>query len=159
VAPVAETVLGSLKEDRELVAEFVFELLVVGLLTSAPPLLCSCIGGVLGRRCAVTVPPWRFRPMACLVSFGFAAVGLTIAITPRPSEGDVDVVTEYRAVDRESGRPISGALVSVTDAFARYGPQPARSLTITDSHGRVVMRLRQHSKAVEKTRAERYLRG
>ena len=96
----------------------VCELLALGAIISAPPLLCSAIGAALARRCAATVPSGRFRAMACLVSFGFAAVALTIALTPRPFRGDVDVVTEYQVVDRESGQPIAGAFVRVTDAFA-----------------------------------------
>jgi hypothetical protein len=129
---------GSPLPDWGIYADILFDVLFVGVLISAPPLICSWISATLARRYAAGVSSSRFRAMACLVSFGFAAVALSTAITPRPFEGDVDVTTEFQVVDRDSGRPIVGALVSATDAFA-WREQPALSLATTDSDGRALL--------------------
>jgi hypothetical protein len=116
-----------------------FELLITAFLISAPLLAFSGIGAALAHRYAACVSLRRFRTMAWAVTFCFSAVGLSIAITPRAFDGEVGVTAEYEVVDRDTGQPVVGALVSMTDAFSSRMPW-ASSFAITDSDGRACLR-------------------
>ena len=66
----------------------VFDTFMVGLFISGPPLLLALIGHAIATRCAATLPRYRFRLMACLVSLGFASTALAVSLMPEPFEDE-----------------------------------------------------------------------
>jgi hypothetical protein len=91
--------------------------LIYGAFLSGPAILISWIGGLLTRRCAATLPRQRFLAMTCLVSLGFTAVALTVAVMPRPFAHEQDVDLDFQIVDKDSGQPIGAAFLRMTDPF------------------------------------------
>jgi hypothetical protein len=80
--------------------------------------------------------------MAYLISFGFTGVALSITLTPRPFEDDLDVATDFQVVDRNSGQPIAMAFVRMSDAFSfsDFRSPPPAAFTDPDGRARLIAR-------------------
>jgi hypothetical protein len=114
-----------------------FEILIVGLVFSGPFLLLSWIGGVLARRSASTLPAWRFRMLAGLVSLGFGMVALALGLTPRSFHEEKSVRLEFVVMDKDSGRPINSAFVRLVEPIPRgFGSEAIPRCDFTTNEGR-----------------------
>jgi hypothetical protein len=145
---LAATAFGPLTErlsflddwDRLGVLTYSAGFLYLCVLVSGPLLLLSWLGGRLARRCAATLPRWRFRALACLVSLGFASVALAVAVTPESFQDQRVIEIEFQVFDRDSGQPIRGAFARLTDAFRSMSEDTVPSGAFTDVHGRATLR-------------------
>jgi hypothetical protein len=115
---------------------------MLGVFLSGPLLLISWIGGMVARRYAVSLPRRRIVGLTVLVSLGFAATALAVAMTPQPfREYHDEVNLDFQIVDKESGEPIGASFLLVTRAF-RPDLQPASSaLTGPDGRARLALEL------------------
>lgn len=109
--------------------------LVGGLVVSGPPLAAAWLGRLLARRCAARISPLRFGVLIGLISLAFGSAALAICVTPRPFRDERAVAIAIRVVDRDSGRPISGAVVSLLDPL-RYGTEADSPRARTGRDGR-----------------------
>ncbi len=123
-------------EPGETVPWIVLDTLILGVCISGPPLLLSWIGRALAGRSRATLPPWRMRAMASLVSLGFASAALAICVEPQPYEEEREVDLSIQVVDEDSGRPIAGAFVRLDSPFE---PNAATPKGFTGADGRVCL--------------------
>ena len=110
------------------------EYLVFAFFVYVPQLLLAWLGHKLANYCAFTLTPWRFRLITGLVSAGFTCVALAIAITPRPFADEQDVHLDLQINDKDSGRPVDGASVHISDPFDQ---ESLPSTAVADAGGRV----------------------
>jgi hypothetical protein len=135
---VAEAWAAVLGQPGGTVPWVVFDTFMLGLFISGPPLLLALIGHAIATRCAATLPRYRFRVMAGLVSFGFASIGLAVSVTPQPFEDEHEIDLDFQVVDRVTGRPIASAFLCMTDAFPRdRGSFTPRDFTDADGRARL----------------------
>jgi hypothetical protein len=109
---------------------FTIEALIVGLVVSGPPLLLSWVGSRVANRWMTRMSRRRFLAMTGLVSLGFFFAGLSLCAVPQRFN-EVQLLTlTARVVDENSGRPIAGAVVRLTDQFPIvYEARSSQALT------------------------------
>ncbi len=113
----ADRVVGFFPRYEDTVPWFVLECVILCAAISGPPLVLSWIAGFFARRCAAKLPPLRFKVMTGLISFGFACLALTIMLTPVEFAEEQDIALDFQIVDKDSGQPIAGAYVRISDTF------------------------------------------
>ncbi len=113
---------------------------LLGVFLSGPPILAGWVGGMIARRCSSILPRRRFQILTVLITLGFAATAGAVAVTPQPFwERSIPVDLEFEVVDQESGEPIVGSFLRITEVF--YDHDCARALTGPDGRARLTAKL------------------